>query len=183
MHLNLQFYQGLGMGAVLGILVGVTWEHAYEMIREGVRIRRERRTKMGTKDQSPNERDRTMLRRMAILLAITSVITVCVSAFTVYGYSRMSNFIKCQGNYNAGTYEARQPRVKASAKQDEAMTLWLLTLPPLLTPRDPGTPQDPRLVKAFRKELLNTVKTYQANLKAQETNPYPPDPKDTCGEY
>jgi hypothetical protein len=177
---SLSFWEGLGIGLAFGIVFGTASERAFELFREAVQ---QWRAKRMTEHRDTDESLRARLRLMGWILGVAALVQVVTGGAILYLNSKLTSFVSCQADYNQQSYDARKPRIKAAKAQDAAMAAWLQTLPPLFAPRTPGTQPDPRLIKAFRQELLNTVHTYTANLVAQQEHPYPPDPKDTCGEY
>lgn len=182
MDINLSLFEGMAIGLVFGIIIGATWERAFEMLREAVG---EYQSKHKGNSMAENLRvdERRWLWRLGTLMAFTSVVLVLVGAFMVYSNTRLSNFIQCQATYNQQAYEARQARVESANKENQTLYAWLSTLPPLFKPRDQDEQIDPKLVARFRAELLTAVDTHRVNLAQQRKHPYPPDPQDTCGEY
>lgn len=181
MHLP-NLFTGFGMGLVLGIVIGASWEKGFELIREARQVRQRRRNRM-SQSQYISEGAKLWLRRMGFLLAFTSVMMLLIGGFLVYSNSRLTNFIQCQAHYNQQAAVARKARLESSAKENRAFYAWLNTLPALIAPRSPGTPPDPEQVRVFRQALIKAIETHQRNVDAQRAHPYPPDPEDTCGEY
>lgn len=180
LSLSASLFEGIGIGLVFGIVIGTTWEHAFEMVTDAI----EERRMIEHRETSRLERFRVLAtgNRMAILLGFTCIVMVCVGAFQVYSYSHMRNFMQCQATYNQQSSEARQARLKASNRENNSFYAWLQTLPPLLDRRS-GSQPDPDQVKDFRDTLDGAIRTHILNIQSQKDNPYPPDPADTCGEY
>lgn len=183
MHLNPSLFEGLGIGLLFGFIIGTTWEEAFEMLKQAVEERNRKRRKIVHEEPYISEGARKWVVRLGILLAITSIMMMLIGGFMIYANTRLTNFIQCQATYNQQSYDARVPRLHASNRENRTFYAWLETLPALLTRRPNGEPADPAQLKAFRQTLLEAVHTHQENVRAQEENPLPPDPKDTCGEY
>lgn len=178
LHLN-QFIDGILIGLVLGILVGTTWEHAYEMIVDALQ---ERKTRPNRRRSRMSEHAATARSNwLALLLAFTSVMMIGIGVFQVYSYSRMSNFIQCQAQYNQESAQSRSARTEAQAVKDKALYAWIKSLPKITS--GPDQPATPKQIQHFHDTLAEAIRTYNQSLRAQHKNPYPEDPQDTCGSY
>lgn len=194
MGLN-DFWAGAVLGVTVGLMAGILWEEAYEMIRDAYNERRgmsgngERGSRRSTDGVRGWARVRGWVRRktenvtaLGVVLILIAVVQIATGLFSVITYTRMGDFISCQANYNQQSAQARKPRIVAGDAETDALYDWLETLPSLLAVK-PGDKPDPAQVQQFNDTLEAALKTHRTNVRAKKENPYPPDPDNTCGDY
>lgn len=180
------FWIGLAVGLSFGVLVGWVWEDAYCMIKSAIK---ERRGKMDEPEHKSESGFLGWLRgvtAIGLVLAIIAGTQIFLGVFQVIGYTRMGNFIECQAEYNEQEKDARDPRIRASEKENAALYAWLETLPPLVAEgaeSQADTEPDPKVYRKFHKALRLAIETHQNRVRAEQENPFPKSPAKTCGEY
>lgn len=167
-------------GISVGIMVGSMWEHAYELIRSGM-------SEINTGREHMNffRRIGSWLRdtlgAVGFLLALNAVVWILIGVFLISANSRLTNFVKCQSDYNQKSSMARGARVGAAAAQDKALYTWIQSVQGLIG-KD-GTPPSKAEIHEFKVSLAQALATYNHNVQVQASNRYPADPVDTCGSY
>lgn len=173
---NKDFWIGAGAGITIGILVGATWERAFELIEEAYE---EHAMKNGNEPTTLYRKAVDTLTPLGLILVVNAVVWVIIGSFQVYAYTKASNFAQCQADYNQRSSIARQARTDAAATQNAALYAWIESLPKITG--GPTKPPSPADIAYFRRTLALAIKTYRDSVQAQKENPYPPDPVDTCG--
>ena len=161
------FSEGLATGVFVGLLVGTTWEKSFELFQQAYS---ERKTMIRT---------RVRLSPVSLILIIVAIECIVLGTFQIVAYTRMTNFIQCQAEYNQQTAIARDARIDPTNAENEALYGWLDTLPPLLSGEEAG----PEEMKNFREKLDQALQAHRVRLKVQKDNPYPDPPDETCGDY
>lgn len=176
-----KFTEGLGVGLIIGLLVGVAWEEAFEMVTGAWR---DRHHKGNREEGYMNLRGNWL----AVLLGITSVMMMVIGAFQIYAYVRQSNFITCQAEYNQQSAVARDARIGVT---DAETDLLFKALADNITaaekirevPADKQEALANKLQKKLLREFNAAVRAHDDRIASAKAHPYPPNPEKTCGEY
>jgi hypothetical protein len=128
-------------------------------------------------------RARDKVTALGVVLMLIAAIQISTGLFSIITYSRIGSFINCQGDYNQDSSVARDARLRPAALEKETLYKWLDTLPVLLGTENATPEEQQKALKKFRQKLRKAIKTYHENVETQQSNPYPAEPKETCGEY
>lgn len=128
-------------------------------------------------------------RRLTAAFTFTGAVLLSVAAiqlgnasFSIYSYSKLTQFVDCQADYNQKSNDARKPRVKAADIENDALFTWLETLPPLLTGSSATPQEQQKALRKFNRKLNDAIEAHADNVREKDENPYPADPTNTCGE-
>lgn len=185
MDLTSDFWTGLLLGITTGLMAGMLLKEGFDMLREAWRERKKMKNEEG---HSGDGKIRQFFTRftdrwtaIGVVLTMIAVYMIGLGVFELIVFSRQSNFVDCQANYNQQTSIARKARLAAADKENNTFYAWLDTLPPLLA-RKPGEKPNPDALEAFNINLAKAIQAHKDNIQAQKDNPYPPEPETTCGD-
>lgn len=179
MDLN-DFVTGLLVGLAIGLGTGLLWDKAYCLIKEGLAEKKARKNdERGTLNPGAFFDGVSKTGIMVILLALY---LMGLGIFQVISYTRLSDFVSCQADYNQRSSLARSARTDATRVENDTLYTWLLQFARLATqPRDPDAEPDPDDVKDFTDTLSAAVEAHNDRVVAEQENPYPPEPDEYCG--
>lgn len=185
--LDVQFWEGAGIGLVFGIVIGTTWVKSFEIFSDAGKEWKGNYERLSM-DEKQEREERRWLRRLGVLLAFASIVMILTGAFLVYSNTRLTNFIQCQADYNQQSAVARDARIGVT---DREMDLLFRALGDNITAAEKISklPPEEQQAKADKlqgqllKEFHAAVRAHDARIRNAKTHPYPPDPQDTCGEY
>lgn len=185
MDLTSDFWTGLLVGCAIGLMVGLLWQEAYTLLRDARRERKKMKNEDGrlsfmTWFSEWWKRTTSKWTTFGIVLTFIAVMQISLGVFQVIAYGISTSFTNCQAEYNQKSAEARKPRQDAAKKENDTFYAWLETLAPLIF-STPNTEPDPHQIEDFTRTYKAAIRAHRDNLKAQEENPYPPEPEETCG--